>query len=108
MSTTTSSRVQVQQQASDFERPSTFLDGDDSDDLGDINVVFLDEADLEDDDDDDAPKRSPKGQALQKKRWGNLKPKFKRKFEKERAPPRRYYRRVAGPQVQECRHRHCC
>ena len=77
----------VQQQASDFGRPSTFLDDDSEsdDDPDDINVVFLNEDDL-DDEEESTPRKSSKGKKLQEKRWGNLKPKFKRKFEKDTAP----------------------
>ncbi|KAL3918354.1 MAG: hypothetical protein SGILL_004276, partial [Bacillariaceae sp.] len=82
---TVASSSRLQQEASDFERPTTFLDDEEKDDdLGDINVVFLDENDI--DEDSDEP-RNPKGQALQKKRWSNLKPKFQKKFNNNKERP---------------------
>ena len=65
---------------SDFERPTTFLDKDEDDDEG-INVVFLDkdddfdEDDEEEEDDDDEP---AKGEG--RSRWENLKPSVKKRL----------------------------
>jgi len=66
-------------EVSDFERPSTFLDGgdDDEDENDRINIVFID-----DDDDDDKEKdedRSDKN-GIGRKRWENLRPNIKKRL----------------------------
>mmetsp|Transcript_25389 Transcript_25389/g.47305 ORF Transcript_25389/g.47305 Transcript_25389/m.47305 type:complete len:390 (-) Transcript_25389:647-1816(-) len=75
-------------QAGDFKRSSTFLDEENSDEYKgmddknnqlDINVVFLDEKDFEDEDKKKEQNRQEMAQELRRKRWGKLNSKFKKK-----------------------------
>jgi hypothetical protein len=77
----TTSRSVGEDQISDFDRPSTFLDqdDDDGDDDSGINVVFIeDEDDDIDEDDDDDESTVTKGKGRQ--RWENLKPSVKKRL----------------------------
>ncbi len=78
------SRSQLHSEASDLERPSTFLDDDSRKEQGsyaaaDINVVFIDEDDVDDRDSvngNEASRGRPKG-----RNWfENLKPKFRKRL----------------------------
>lgn len=64
-------------EVSDFERPSTFLDGHDDDEDDRINIVFIDDDDNDDKEEDED--RSDKN-GIGRKRWENLRPNIKKRL----------------------------